>query len=109
MISAWLIARCVASRSTIWGREVAVKIRRDMPFAFQPFGEVADGVVPLTMHHHQCLLAARHLENLEQLLVAQNQIVIGHEDLEGRVAVLDERWQFLAEHDRSRVGYDEMK
>ncbi len=80
-----------------------------MPFALQPVGQVADGVVALTMHHHQRLLAAGHFEHLEQLLVAQNQVVIGHEDLEGRVAVLDERRQFLTENDRRRVGYDEMK
>src|SRR4051812_29164934 len=86
-----------------------VKIRRYMPFALKSVSEVTNGVVPLTMHHHQCLLTASHFENLEQLLVAQNQVVIGHEDLEGRVAVLDERWQFLTENDCSRVGYNEVK
>ena len=87
----------------------SVKIRRDMAFTFQPLGQVANGVVPFTMHHHQRLLAAGHLENLEQLLVAQNEVVISHEHLEGRVAVLDERRQLLTENDRRRVGYDQMK
>ena len=86
-----------------------VKIRRDMPFALKAVGEVADGVVPLTMHHHKCLLAASHFENFEQLPIAQNQVVIGHEHLEGRVAVLDERGQFLTENDRRRIRYNEMK
>src|SRR5882757_4395692 len=86
-----------------------MKIRRDMPFALKSVGEVADGVVALTMHHHECLLAAGNLENLEQLLVTQNQIVIGHEDFEGSIAVLDERWQLLAENNRRRVGYNEVK
>ena len=61
------------------------------------------------MHHHQRLLAASHFEHLEQLFVAQHQVVISHEDFEGSVAVLNERRQFLTENDRSRVGYDEME
>ena len=86
-----------------------MEIRRDMSFALKPLGQMADGVVALAMHHHERLLAPGHFENLEQLFVAQNQIVVGHEDLEGGVAVLDQRRQFLTENDRRRVGNDEMK
>ena len=46
-----------------------------MPFPLQSLGEMADGVIALAMHHHQRLLAAGDLENLKQLLIAQNQII----------------------------------
>ena len=86
-----------------------MKIRRDIPFLFQLLREVADRVIAFTVHHHQRLLAAGHLEHFEQLLVVQHDVVIGHEYLEGGVAVLDQRRQFLTEHDRRWIGNDQMK
>ena len=87
----------------------SVEIGRDMALALELHRHEANGVVALAMDHHQRLLASRDLEDLQQLPVAENKIVIGHEHLEGGVAVLDQRRQFLAEHDRRRIGDDQMK
>ena len=91
------------------GPRGAVKIRRDMALPLELVGEVADGVVALAMDHDERLLATRYLEHFEQLLVAENEVVIGHEHFERGVAVLDQRRQFLPEHDRGRIGDDQMK
>src|SRR3954447_13954 len=92
----------------LWPRP-AVIIGRDMALAFQLGGQETDGVVTLAMDHHQRLLAARDLEDLEQLLVTEHEVVIGHEYLERGVAVLDQGRQLLPEHDRGRIGDDEME
>src|SRR4051794_35043496 len=92
----------------LWPRH-AVIIGRDMALAFQLGGQETDGVVTLAMDHHQRLLAARDLEDFEQLLVTEHEVVIGHEHLERGVAVLDQRRQLLPEHDRGRIGNDEME
>ena len=80
-----------------------------MPARSRALGHEADGVVALRVHHHQRALAARDLEHLEQLAVVQDEIVIGHEHLEGGVPGLHEGWQLLAEHLGRRLSDDEMK
>ena len=66
----------------------AVIIGRDMALAFQLGGEETDGVVALAMDHHQRLLAARDVEDLEQLFVAEHEVVIGHAAYNLRVVPL---------------------
>ena len=80
-----------------------------MPLALELHGHEANGVVSLAMDHDQRLLAPRHFEDLQQLAVAENEVVIGHEHLEGGVAILDQRRQLLTEHDRRRIGDDQVK
>ena len=72
-------------------------------------GKIANGVIALAMNHHQRLLAPSDLEDLEELVVAEDEIVIRHEDFERGVAVLDQRRQFLAEHKPGGVGDDQME
>ena len=61
------------------------------------------------MHHHERTAAAGAFEDFEQLTVVQHQVVVGHENLERAVAVLDQRRQFLPEHARRRVRDDEVE
>ena len=82
---------------------------RGLAGALEALGHEADRVVALRVHHHERALAARDLEHLKQLAVVQDEIVIGHEHLEGGVPGLDERRQLLAEHLGRRLSDDEMK
>ena len=107
--SASEIARCVASRSTGIGREVAVETRRGLAGALQPVGEEADRVVVLGVHHDERAGLARDAHHVEHLQVGERHALVGHEHLERRVAVLDQRRQFLAEHAVGRVRDDEME
>ena len=81
----------------------AVIVGRDMALAFETAGEVPDGVVAFAMDHDQRLLAARHFKHVQQLGIVEHEVVIGHEDLERGIAVLDQSGEFLPEHDRRRI------
>ena len=84
-------------------------MRRGLAGTFQPFGEEADGVVVLRVHHHQRAGFPRGRENLQHLDVGQRQVLVGHEHLERGVAVIDHGRQFLAQHLRCGIGNDEME
>jgi hypothetical protein len=86
-----------------------VVIRRGLPRALQPVGQEADGVVVFGMHHDQGAGLARHGHDLQHLAVRQREALIGHEHLEGGVAVLDQRRQFLPQDLLGRIGDDQME
>jgi hypothetical protein len=87
----------------------AVIIRRDMAFLLESISEMPDGVIALAMDHDERLLAASNIEHFQQLFVVENEIVVGHEDLERGIAVAHQRRQFLPKHDRGRIGNDQVK
>src|SRR3954454_23119172 len=68
-----------------------------------------DGIIALAMHHHEGALPASDLENIEDLAVVQNEVIIGHENLERRKSVPNEGREFLTENLRRRIGNDQMK
>ena len=77
--------------------------------ALKTVRQEADRVVALGMDHHQRLVLLGDRQHFEDLAVCELQVVIGHEDLERRESVVDQRRQFLAQHLRRRVGDDEME
>ena len=91
-------ARCVASRSTAIGRVVACARGATIALRLVAADEVADRVLVLAVDHDERAGAPGAVHGGEDLGVVQPEALIGHEDLEGGVAVLDERRQFLAEH-----------
>ena len=68
--------------------------------ALEAIGQEADGVVILGMDHHQRAGIARDAHDVEHFHVGERETLIGHEHLEGGVAVMHQRRQFLAEHAR---------
>ncbi len=84
-------------------------VRRHLAGLLKTLGHEFDRVVALAMDHHQGTAAAGAFEHFEQLPIVQNQVVIGHEDLERAVAVVDQRRQFLAEHAGGRIGDDQVE
>ena len=107
--SACEIARWVASRSTNSGRDFRVIVGWGLAFALEAVGHELDLVVAFRMDRHQRAVLARDAEHLEQLPVGQNQIVVGHEHLERRVARADQGRKLLPQHRRRRIGDDEVK
>ena len=91
------------------GPRFRVIIGMGLALALEPVGHELDLVVAFRMDHDERALLARDAEHLEQLPVGQNQIVIGHEHLERRVARAHQRRQLLAQHRRRRIGDDEVE
>ena len=83
-------------------------MRRGVAGPLQAVGEETDGVEILGMHHDQRAGLARDRHHFEDLAIAEREVLIGHEHLEGGIAVLDQRRQFLAEHLLGRIGDDEV-
>ena len=75
----------------------------------QPFGQPAYTVGVFGVDHGQGALAPGQSEDLQHFPVVQLQVVIGHIDLEGRVAVTDEGRQFLAYHLLRGIADDEVE
>ncbi|MNN41434.1 hypothetical protein D3C81_1555530 [compost metagenome] len=61
------------------------------------------------MHHHQPALLARHRQHLKDLAVVQLQVVVGHVDLERRIALADQPRQLVLQHGMGRVGNDQVE
>ena len=74
-----------------------------LPCLLQPIREKADRIVSFGMHHHQCAGVARGREDLKELVIAERQILISHENLEGRLAVVDKCGELLAENAGRRI------
>ncbi len=85
-----------------------VAVGRRLPGPLQLLAHVADGVVALGMDHHAGALPAGEVEHVEDLPVVQDEVVVGHEDLERGVALGDQGRQLLAEHRRRRVRDDQV-
>ncbi len=83
--------------------------RRGLAGGEQPVGEPGDGVGVFRVHHDHRALPASELHHLQDLAIRKLQVVVGHIQLERRVAAADERRQFLLEDLRSRVADDEME
>ena len=83
--------------------------RRRLAGSLQALRHVPDRIVALRMDHHEGAFAPREIEHVEELTVGQDHVIIGHEDLERGVAVLDEGRQFLTQHGRCRIRDDEME
>ncbi len=86
-----------------------VVARRAVAVLEQPRGQPFDHVVVLGMDHDEGALAPRQRQDVEHLVVAELQQVVGHVDLERAVAVADQRRQLLAQHLLARIGDDEVE
>jgi hypothetical protein len=62
-----------------------------------------DIVVSLAVNHDEGLGFPCAGKDLKQLTVVQYHVVVGHEDLEGGVAVIHQGRQFLRQHGRART------
>jgi hypothetical protein len=61
------------------------------------------------MDHNEGALAPGHVEDLQHLAVVQLEVIIGHEDLERGIAVLDQRRQVLTQRLLVRVRHDQVE
>ena len=86
-----------------------MELRGGAAGADQALREPGDDVVVLGVDHHHRALAPRRREHVEDLTVIELERVVGHVNLERRIAVLDQRRQLLAEHPLGRVRDDQVK
>ena len=107
--SASAIARWVASRSTAIGRELRVVARRRQAGIEQLLGQPGDAVAVLGVDHGHRAVLARHRQHLDDLPVGQLQVVVGHVDLEGGVALLDQGRQLALRHVLGGIGDDQVE
>ena len=107
--SASEMARCVASRSTSIGRACAWKRGAVRPAASSFFVSHSMAVGVLGVDHRHRAVLPRHRQHVEDLAVVELQVVVGHVDLERRVALADQRRQFLVQHLRRRVADDQVE
>ena len=86
-----------------------VVLRLDVALGRGFVGEPADHVVVFRVDHHHGALAPRHLHHPQHLIVVELQALVGHVDLEGGIAVLDQGRQLLAQHLLARVRDDQVE
>ena len=87
----------------------AVEMRRGLAASLEAIGEETDGIEILGVDHDQRAGLAGNRHHLEDLAIAERQILIGHEHLERGVAVLDQGRELLAENLLGRVRYDQVE
>ena len=75
----------------------------------QALAQPLDHVMVLGVDHDHGPLAPRGGEHVEYLAVVEPEQVVGHVDLERRVAVLDEGGQLLADDLVGRIGDDQVE
>ena len=103
------MARCVASRSTTNGREVAWNLAAVMPFSSSRSvsqamqSEFSAWIISMR------LLAPRRRQRIEHLAVGELDVVVGHVDLERGVALGDQGREILAHDLLAGVGQDHME
>jgi hypothetical protein len=61
------------------------------------------------MHHDHGTLSPRQRQHIENLTVVELEIIVGHVDLEGAVALLDQRRQLLLQYRFGGIGNDHVK
>lgn len=69
----------------------------------------ADGVLVLAMDHHRGAMRPGDVEGSQDLAIRQAQVLVGHEDLERGIAVIDQRGQILTKKLLGRVGHDQVE
>lgn len=75
----------------------------------ESLGEPCDAVGILGMDHQHGLLAPRRGQRIEHLAVRELEVVVGHVDLEGGIAVGHQRRKILAHHLGIGIGDDDVE
>jgi hypothetical protein len=83
--------------------------RRADPRIQQLFRQPGDAIGILGVDHRHRAFTSGESQQLEDLSVVELQVVVGHVELERRVAFGDQRRQLLAKHVRRRVADDQVK
>jgi len=91
------------------GTRDGVEVRRNLALALQLGGEPGDAVGVLRVDHDHGALVARQGEDGDDLAVAQLERLVGHVDLERRVALADEGGELLAQHGVGGIRDDQVK
>jgi len=88
---------------------MGVEARRGAAGRLEALGQPLDAVGVLGVDHRHRTVLARDGQHIEDLAVVELQVVVGHVDLERRVALGDQRRQFFVEHRRRRIADDQVE
>jgi hypothetical protein len=87
----------------------AMELGRAVAALDQVLGDPADHVVVLGVHHHQRALALGDAQDVEQLVVLQSPLRIGHVDLERGDAASDRGRQLVGQHLLRGIADDQVE
>ena len=106
--SAKQMSRLIASTSPMRGWLTRVKLGRPIAAGEQALSHPGDHAVVLGMDADQGAVLARRHQHVEQLLVVEPDLVVGHEHLQRPVTFADELRQ-RGERGWSRIGDDHVE
>ena len=86
-----------------------MKAGRDTPGGLQTARKPLDAVGVFGVNHGHGTVLPGHRQHIEDLTIVELEVVVGHVDLERRVALRDQLGQLALQHVGRRIAHDQVK